>query len=94
MDDRKRGDAPFLILKYLIDNGPASYEKISKDLKIPQSTVENRIMEILIKRHGLVKKLNNDRFTVKWHTDEEEAAKTFKKEAAQESTARRISSDN
>jgi hypothetical protein len=79
MVDRKRGDAPLMILKYLTDNGPAFYEKISTDLDIPKSTVENAIRKILIKRHGLVRKLPNDKFAVEWHTDEEEAAKTLKK---------------
>ena len=68
-----------MILNYLGDNGPASYETISKDLGIPQSTVENRIREILIKRHGLVRKLPNDKFALKWYTDEEETSRAFKK---------------
>jgi hypothetical protein len=79
MGDRKRGDAPFLILKYLGENGPTSYEKISKDLEISQSTVENRIRKILIERHGLVRKLPNDKFALKWYTDEEDTANTLKK---------------
>jgi hypothetical protein len=79
MGDRKRGDAPFLILKYLGENGPASYGKISNDLGIPQSTVENRIREILIDRHGLVRKLPNDKFALKWYTDEEETAIALKR---------------
>ena len=79
MGDRKRGDASFLILKYLGDNGPASYEKISKDLGIPQSTVENRIRKILIKRHGLVRKLSNDKLALIWYTDDEETAKILKR---------------
>jgi hypothetical protein len=79
MGDRKRGDAAFLILKYLGDNGPASYGKISNDLGIPQSTVENRVREILIKRHGLVRKLPSDKLALKWYTDEEETANTLKR---------------
>jgi hypothetical protein len=79
MGDRKRGDAAFLILKYLGDNGPAIYEKISNDLGIPQSTVENRVREILIKRHGLVRKLPSDKLALKWYTDEEETANTLKR---------------
>jgi hypothetical protein len=79
MGDRKRGDAPFLILKYLGENGPASYGKISHDLGIPPRTVENGVMEILKKRHGLVRKLPNDKFALKWYTDEEETANTLKR---------------
>lgn len=78
MRDRKRGDAPFIILKYLGDHGPASYEKIASYLKLPQSTVEYGIREILMKRHGLVKKLDNDKFALKWHSAEEQTVKSLK----------------
>jgi hypothetical protein len=79
MDKRKRGDAPLLILKYLGDKGPASYVKISEDLGISQSTVESDIRNILIKRHRLVKKLNNDKFALKWYTDDEETSRELKR---------------
>jgi hypothetical protein len=79
MGERTRGDAAFLILKYLADNGPASYAKISEELGRSQSTVEYSVREILIKRHGLVKKLNSDKFALKWYTDEEETIRDLKR---------------
>lgn len=79
MGDRKRGDAPLLILKYLGESGPALYEKISKDLGLSQSTVEYDIREILIRRHGLVRKLSNDKFALIWYMDDEETAKNLKR---------------
>lgn len=69
---------PILIIKYLGDNGPASYEKISKDLGMKQGTVESAVRNVLLKKHGLVKKLPNDKWALKWYVDDEETARILK----------------
>jgi len=77
--DRKRGDAPFLIVKYLAENGPASYEDLSKNIPLPLRTVEYGIRKILFERFELVKKLSNDKYALKWYEEEKEVIVNLKR---------------
>ncbi len=78
MVEKGSRNGPISIIKYLGDNGPASYEKISEDLGMKKGTVESAIRNVLIKKHGLVKKHPKDKWALKWYADEEETANILK----------------
>jgi len=61
-NERKRGDASYMIIKWLQYNGPATYEQLAKELDIPQDTVEYGVRDILFKRHKLIRHLPNGRY--------------------------------
>jgi hypothetical protein len=79
MAQRKKGEASLLIIKYLGDNGPATYAELERELVIPPRTVENAIREILLKRHNLVKKLSNDKYALIWYVEEDAIIKSLKR---------------
>jgi len=41
MVKRMKGEAALLIIKYLGDNGPATYSELERELAIPPRTIEN-----------------------------------------------------
>jgi hypothetical protein len=79
MAKRMEGQASLLIIKYLVDNGPATYTELERELGIPMRTIENAVRVILLKRHKLIKKLSNDKYALIWYVEEEAAAKNLKR---------------
>ena len=68
-----------MIVKYLAENGPASYEDLSKNIPLPLRTVEYGIRKILFKRFELVKKLSNDKYALKWYDEEKDVIENLKR---------------
>lgn len=77
MSQRKKGDAPFLILKYLAEYGQASYKDLSENVPLPLRTVEYGIRRL--KSFDLVKKLPNDKYALKWYSEEKDEAERLKR---------------
>lgn len=68
-----------MIVKYLAENGPASYDDLSKNIPLPKRTVEYDIRDILLKRFGLVKKLHNDKYALKWYDEQKDIIEKLKR---------------
>ena len=79
MINRKNGDGPLLIVKYLAENGPASYDDLSINIPLPKRTVEYDIRNILLKRFGLVKKLPNDKYSLIWYEEDKYAIENLRR---------------
>ena len=79
MVKRMKGEAALQIIKYLVDNGPATYSELERELAIPPRTIENALREILLKRHKLVKKLSNDKYALIWYVEEDMKIRNLKR---------------
>lgn len=64
-----------MIIDRLEEKGPATQKQLIDELGIPKNTMNNNIRNILFKKLGIVLKLDNDKYGLKWHIPEEDEVK-------------------
>jgi DNA-binding transcriptional ArsR family regulator len=70
--DKKRDEQSIRIFKRLKE-GPATPKELADELKIPPSTVNHALREVLSeKKWGLIKKIKNDKYAIIEYSEDEE----------------------
>jgi DNA-binding MarR family transcriptional regulator len=64
-----------MIINRLEEKGPATPKQLRDELGVHKNTVNRNLREILFKKLGIVERLENDRYGLRWHLPEEDRVK-------------------
>lgn len=75
--DKRRGhhETARMIIDRLEEKGPATPRQLRDELGVHKNTVNRNLREILFKKLGIVERLENDRYGLRWHLPEEDRVK-------------------
>jgi Mn-dependent DtxR family transcriptional regulator len=63
------------IIDRLEEKGPATPKQLRDELVVHKNSVNRNLRGILLKKLGIVEKLDNDKYGLKWHLPEEDEVK-------------------
>jgi DNA-binding MarR family transcriptional regulator len=64
-----------MIIDRLEEKGPATPKQLRDELGVHKNTVNRNLRKILFKKLGIVERLENDRYGLRWHLPEEDRVK-------------------
>ena len=64
-----------MIIDRLEEKGPATPKQLRDELGVHKNTINRNLREILFKKLGIVERLDNDRYALRWHLPEEDRVK-------------------
>ncbi len=75
--DKRRGhyETARMIINRLEEKGPATPKQLRDELGVHKNTVNRNLREILFKKLGIVERLDNDKYALRWHIPEEDGVK-------------------
>jgi len=72
---RENYETARMIIDRLEEKGPATQTQLIDELGIPKNTMNNNVRGILLKKLGIVEKLDNHKYGLRWHLPEEDEVK-------------------
>jgi len=64
-----------MIIDRLEEKGPATPKQLRDELGVHKNTIQRNLREILFKKLGIVERLENDSYGLRWHLPEEDKVK-------------------